>query len=71
MVNNRVMITTFFTDEAEVWINPLKLYHNVTVAGLSPVFPTVHCNQVPYHHLTTVFILTSVDNRKRTVSSLL
>jgi purine nucleoside permease len=34
-----------FTPEQDVWIEPLKLTKNVTIPGLSPLYPAVHCNK--------------------------
>lgn len=31
-------------DPEDVWTARLGLTHNVTVDGLSPLFPTVHCS---------------------------
>ncbi|KAM0749609.1 purine nucleoside permease [Meredithblackwellia eburnea MCA 4105] len=40
----RVMIITMFAPERAVWIKPLELTVNVTVPGLSPLFPVIACN---------------------------
>lgn len=32
-----------YNDE-DVWTTPLNLHVNITVPGMSPLFPAVHCN---------------------------
>ncbi|SCV73346.1 BQ2448_7272 [Microbotryum intermedium] len=40
----KVMIVSMFAPERAVWIKPMKLVHNVSVVGFSPLFPYVACN---------------------------
>lgn len=40
-----VMIISLFTPEQDVWLAPYNLTNNnITVPGLSPKYPDVHCN---------------------------
>lgn len=40
----KVVIISMFGPEQNVWIEPLNLYNNLTLPGLSPVYPEAHCN---------------------------
>lgn len=40
----KVFIISMF-DPEDVWTGPLGLTENITLPGLSPLFPSVHCNQ--------------------------
>ncbi|KAG2180161.1 hypothetical protein INT43_003949 [Umbelopsis isabellina] len=41
----KVMLITMFAPEQGVWLEPLKLVNNVTVPGLSPLFPHASCDK--------------------------
>jgi purine nucleoside permease len=40
----KVMIITMFAPEARTWLDRLGPWQSVTIAGLSPDYPTVQCN---------------------------
>ncbi|GAA98867.1 hypothetical protein E5Q_05555 [Mixia osmundae IAM 14324] len=40
----KVLVISMFAPEASVWFEPYKLVHNITVPGLSVLYPQVHCN---------------------------
>ncbi|MBB2931557.1 purine-nucleoside phosphorylase [Paraburkholderia silvatlantica] len=40
----KVMIVTMFAPEARTWLDRLGPWESVTIAGLSPDYPDVHCN---------------------------
>ncbi|SDA02985.1 BZ3500_MvSof-1268-A1-R1_Chr11-1g03249 [Microbotryum saponariae] len=44
LLTPKVMIISMFAPERAVWIKPMKLVHNVSVVGLSPLYPYVACN---------------------------
>lgn len=46
-VSPRVMITTQFAPERDAWLarRPTLLARNITLPGLSPLFPAVHCEK--------------------------
>ncbi|KAG7842291.1 hypothetical protein KL942_001029 [Ogataea angusta] len=41
----KVMIINMFDYEAEPFLEEFGLVHNVTIPGLSPIYPEVHCNR--------------------------
>jgi purine nucleoside permease len=47
VVTPKVMIISMFEPEGAVWYTPdgafQVLAHNITVPGLSPIYPDVHC----------------------------
>lgn len=46
VVSPYVMIISMFAPEQDVWLAPYNLTsNNITVAGLSPKYPDVHCNR--------------------------
>ncbi|GAO50739.1 NUP-domain-containing protein [Saitoella complicata NRRL Y-17804] len=45
VISPKVFIVSMFEPEMEPWIEPFGLYaQNITVPGLSPLFPNVHCD---------------------------
>jgi purine nucleoside permease len=40
----KVMIVTMFSPEGQVWLDRLGPWHDIKVPGLSPDYPSVHCN---------------------------
>src|SRR5262249_54466135 len=41
----KVMIISMFGPEGKVWLDHLGPWRNITVPGLSPDYPAVHCNR--------------------------
>jgi purine nucleoside permease len=42
----KVFLVTHFTPETDIWLEPFGLTaHNITVPGLSPLYPQVGCNE--------------------------
>ncbi|KAG7752670.1 hypothetical protein KL911_003401 [Ogataea haglerorum] len=41
----KVMIVNMFDYEAEPFLEGFDLVHNVTIPGMSPIYPEVHCNR--------------------------
>ncbi|OJJ59582.1 hypothetical protein ASPSYDRAFT_57152 [Aspergillus sydowii CBS 593.65] len=47
-ISPKLFIVSMFTPEAEIWHNIPEfnlLAHNITLPGLSPLFPSIHCTQ--------------------------
>lgn len=45
VISPYVMIISMFAPEQDVWLEPYNLTsNNITVPGLSPKYPQVHCN---------------------------
>ncbi|ANB15910.1 hypothetical protein AWJ20_3554 [Sugiyamaella lignohabitans] len=40
----KAFIVSMFEPEQDVWLQPLNLTNNISIPGLSPLFPDVHCN---------------------------
>jgi purine nucleoside permease len=49
----KVMIISMFGPEGQVWLDHLGPWQDITVAGLSPDNPAVHCNQQDVCVMTT------------------
>jgi purine nucleoside permease len=49
----KVMIISMFGPEGQVWLDHLGPWQEITVAGLSPDYPTVHCNRQDVCVMTT------------------
>jgi len=49
----KVLVISMFGPEAQPWIDAYKLKFNITVPGLSPDYPAVHCNLQGLCNLTT------------------
>jgi purine nucleoside permease len=49
----KVMIISMFGPEGQVWLDRLGPWREITVEGLSPDYPTVHCNQQDVCVITT------------------
>ncbi|TKC92402.1 purine nucleoside permease [Trinickia terrae] len=49
----KVMIISMFEPEGQVWLNRLGPWQSIPVAGLSPDYPDVHCNQHDVCVMTT------------------
>src|SRR5579863_5694970 len=49
----KVMIISMFEPEGQVWLNHLGPWESIPVAGLSPDYPNVHCNQSDVCVMTT------------------
>jgi purine nucleoside permease len=49
----KVMIISMFGPEGQVWLDHLGPWQDVTVAGLSPDYPAVHCNRQDVCVMTT------------------
>ncbi|QBR01670.1 purine-nucleoside phosphorylase [Paraburkholderia pallida] len=49
----KVMIISMFGPEGQVWLDHLGPWQDITVAGLSPDYPTVHCNRQDICVMTT------------------
>ena len=49
----KVMIISMFAPEGQVWLDHLGPWQEITVAGLSPDYPTVHCNKQDICVMTT------------------
>jgi len=47
VVTPKVMIVTLFSYERNAWLSNRTdlIQHNITLPGLSPLFPQVHCNK--------------------------
>ncbi|CAH2350033.1 purine nucleoside permease [[Candida] railenensis] len=43
MFQPKVLITSMFEPEAAVWLEGLDFIHNMTLPGLSPLYPDLHC----------------------------
>lgn len=39
----KVFVVTMFELETAPWLEALDLAHNITIPGLSPLYPTIHC----------------------------
>lgn len=39
----KVMVVNMFSLEEKPWLEGLDFIHNITIPGLSPLYPTVHC----------------------------
>ncbi|CAH2350032.1 purine nucleoside permease [[Candida] railenensis] len=39
----QVFIVSMFYPEADVWLDGLDFVHNITIPGLSPYYPDIHC----------------------------
>ena len=48
-----VVLITMFGPEGQVWLDHLGPWRDVTVPGLSPDYPAVHCNRAQVCVLTT------------------
>ncbi|KAI9283880.1 purine nucleoside permease [Umbelopsis sp. AD052] len=42
-ISPKAFIISMFSYEQDIWFEPLKLTKNITVPGLSPIYPQVHC----------------------------
>jgi purine nucleoside permease len=49
----KVMIISMFGPEGQVWLDHLGPWRHIKVPGLSPDYPTVHCNRAEVCVLTT------------------
>ncbi|MGF6571420.1 Purine nucleoside permease [Paraburkholderia fungorum] len=49
----KVMIISMFGPEGQVWLDRLGPWREITVDGLSPDYPTVHCNKQEVCVMTT------------------
>ncbi|MEK6291120.1 MAG: purine nucleoside permease [Paraburkholderia tropica] len=49
----KVMIISMFGPEGQVWLDHLGPWQDITVAGLSPDYPAVHCNRQDVCVMTT------------------
>ncbi|MBB5469247.1 purine nucleoside permease [Paraburkholderia sp. CI2] len=49
----KVMIISMFGPEGQVWLDHLGPWQDITVAGLSPDYPAVHCNRKEVCVMTT------------------
>ena len=49
----KVMIISMFAPEGQVWIDKLQLSERIDVPGLSPDYPSVHCNATDICQITT------------------
>jgi len=49
----KVMIVSMFGPEGQVWLDHLGPWHETQVPGLSPDYPSVHCNRAEVCVLTT------------------
>ncbi|CAE6712806.1 hypothetical protein R69658_01007 [Paraburkholderia aspalathi] len=49
----KVMIISMFGPEGQVWLDRLGPWREITVDGLSPDYPTVHCNKQDVCVMTT------------------
>ncbi|MBB2930453.1 purine nucleoside permease [Paraburkholderia silvatlantica] len=49
----KVMIVSMFGPEGQVWLDHLGPWQDITVAGLSPDYPAVHCNRQDVCVMTT------------------
>ena len=49
----KVMIVSMFGPEGQVWLDNLGPWQDITVAGLSPDYPAVHCNRHDVCVMTT------------------
>ncbi len=49
----KVMIVSMFAPEGQVWLDNLALNESIMVPGLSPTYPTVHCNSDDVCQITT------------------
>src|ERR1700758_5025462 len=49
----KVMIISMFGPEGQVWLDRLGPWQDITVAGLSPDYPAVHCNRQDVCVMTT------------------
>lgn len=49
----KVMIISMFGPEGQVWLDNLGPWQDIKVAGLSPDYPTVHCNKQDVCVITT------------------
>jgi purine nucleoside permease len=49
----KVMIISMFGPEGQVWLDNLGPWREITVDGLSPDYPTVHCNRQDVCVMTT------------------
>ncbi|WP_395068112.1 purine-nucleoside phosphorylase [Paraburkholderia silvatlantica] len=49
----KVMIISMFGPEGQVWLDHLGPWQEITVAGLSPDYPAVHCNRQDVCVMTT------------------
>ncbi len=49
----KVMIISMFAPEGQVWLNRLGPWKSIPVAGLSPDYPDIHCNQNDICVMTT------------------
>lgn len=49
----KVMIVTMFAPEGQAWLDRLGPWRDVTVPGLSPDYPAVHCNKQDVCVMTT------------------
>jgi purine nucleoside permease len=49
----KVMIVSMFGPEGQVWLDRLGPWQEIAVDGLSPDYPTVHCNQQDVCVMTT------------------
>jgi purine nucleoside permease len=49
----KVMIISMFGPEGQVWLDRLGPWREISVDGLSPDYPTVHCNKQEVCVMTT------------------
>jgi purine nucleoside permease len=52
----KVMIISMFGPEGQVWLDKLGPWRDVAVPGLSPDYPTVHCNKAAVCVMTTGYL---------------
>lgn len=45
IIKPKVFIVTMFEPEEKVWTSKINFTHNITVLGLSPMYPNVHCTE--------------------------
>lgn len=43
VITPKVVIVSMFEPEAKAWTDKIQFSHNITVPGLSPIYPDVHC----------------------------